>query len=499
MAGLTAKISEKPYQWGFLTSTMRFPAMISGWGTGKTMCAILKGLINSHAFKSNLGLIVRSKFTDLRDSTLKDFELYTGIKVPQHTKEIIVPGTDSVIMFRHGEELSGLQNINLGWVYIEQAEEFDTDDQFQMLRGRLRRELIPNEKVWDNPYIKIGNKYKPFIERLQAERMQQAFLIANASGHNWCWLYWVSERPHKLSDDILAEMAAETGISLERLRKLEAADQYECFQANTFENKNNLSAHFIADIAKMKVESPKKYKRLVMNSHEDYDIEGAYYAALMSDALKDNRVGLTTLYEPAAPVYTFWDLGIRASDTTSIWFVQFVGTEIWLVDYYENYGEGIDHYSAYLNQAGYSYGAHYLPHDAKQRIQGRQIETRQQILQDLRPNESIMLLEPSSPIDRIELVRGLLPRCRFNEKCRVGVEALNHYTAKRNEVLSTENKPVFTGEPLHDWASNAADAFGYMAYGYRYSVIGGLRLGYPGSKPTIRDPADEGVVDLLEV
>jgi len=117
MSGLTANVSSKPYQSGFLTSLERFPAMIAGWGTGKTMCAILKGRINSRAFKNNLGLIVRKNFTDLRDSTLKDFELYTGIKVPQHTKEI-VDENGSVTMFRHGDELSGLQNVNLGWAYI---------------------------------------------------------------------------------------------------------------------------------------------------------------------------------------------------------------------------------------------------------------------------------------------------------------------------------------------------------------------------------------------
>lgn len=38
-------------------------------------------------------------------------------------------------------------------------------------------------------------------------------------------------------------------------------------------------------------------------------------------------------YEDGLPVYTFWDLGI--SDTTAIWFAQFYGKEIRLIDHYE--------------------------------------------------------------------------------------------------------------------------------------------------------------------
>jgi hypothetical protein len=36
---------------------------------------------------------------------------------------------------------------------------------------------------------------------------------------------------------------------------------------------------------------------------------------------------------PSALVWTFWDLGIR--DSTAIWFVQVVGREIRIIDYYE--------------------------------------------------------------------------------------------------------------------------------------------------------------------
>ena len=64
-------------------------------------------------------------------------------------------------------------------------------------------------------------------------------------------------------------------------------------------------------------------------------------------------------------VHTAWDLGV--SDSTAIWFVQCVGRERRLVDYYEGSGVGLDHYAQVLHdkriQQGWKYGDHYFPHD----------------------------------------------------------------------------------------------------------------------------------------
>ena len=47
-------------------------------------------------------------------------------------------------------------------------------------------------------------------------------------------------------------------------------------------------------------------------------------------------------YDPAALVWTAWDLGIR--DATAIWFAQVVGREIRIIDYYEASGVDLGHY-----------------------------------------------------------------------------------------------------------------------------------------------------------
>jgi hypothetical protein len=196
----------------FFASTARYPAMISAWGTGKSMTAILKAMDLSIRYPGNLGLVVRQDFTDLRDSTIKDFEKYTGIPVP--TNKDVKLSNGSQIMFRHGSELKKLQNINLGWFFIEQAEEFESDEQFQLLRGRLRREGVPH----------------------------QGFVIANACGHNWLWRMW----------------------------KQNPTEDFELTEATTFDNPH-LPEEFVKDLARMKEQSPSHYRRFVLNSHEDVD------------------------------------------------------------------------------------------------------------------------------------------------------------------------------------------------------------------------------------
>jgi phage terminase large subunit len=61
--------------------------------------------------------------------------------------------------------------------------------------------------------------------------------------------------------------------------------------------------------------------------------------------------------------------------------------------------------------------------------------------------------------DGINAARLLLPRCWFDAtKCGRGIEALRQYRKQLNPRLQE-----FTGTPVHDWSSHAADAFRGLA------------------------------------
>lgn len=200
-------------QAGFIMSDSRYPAYVAAWGTGKTTAGIGRSMRLSEQYPNNLGVIFRKEYTDLKDSTVKDFESYTGLRVDSG-REVKLPN-GSIIMFRHLEEMNNLQNINLGWFWIEQAEELDSDEQFYLLFGRLRRQGVA----------------------------RSGFITANTNGHNWIYKSW-------------------------KMRQLEGGELYE---AASFENAHLLPADTIASWKVLETAKPKMYRRFVLNSWDDAD------------------------------------------------------------------------------------------------------------------------------------------------------------------------------------------------------------------------------------
>ena len=107
------------YQTEFLDSIVRYPAMVSAVGTGKTMMGLMKVWKYCDEYPGSLWLVVRKEWVDLRDSTVRDFQDYFGVTL-NSDKDYVFPN-GSVIMFRHGGEISKaqsgqpniLKNINL--------------------------------------------------------------------------------------------------------------------------------------------------------------------------------------------------------------------------------------------------------------------------------------------------------------------------------------------------------------------------------------------------
>ncbi len=190
-------------------------------------------------------------------------------------------------------------------------------------------------------------------------------------------------------------------------------------------------------------------------------IKGAYYGQLLDQAERDGRI-CSVPYEPILPVYTAWDLGV--SDSTSIWFFQAErGGALRVIDYYEASGEGLPHYAGILEAKDYNYGGHIGPHDLAVRELGSG-KSRIEIARSLGIRFEVA---PSIPVqDGINAVRTMLPKCWFDRaKCHEGIESLRHYRREFNDKMGD-----FKDKPLHDWTSHAADAFRYLAVGFRPRV-----------------------------
>lgn len=194
-------------------------------------------------------------------------------------------------------------------------------------------------------------------------------------------------------------------------------------------------------------------------------VEGAYYAKQFAQIYKDGRI--CSGFDNDAPVNTAWDIGV--GDNTAIWFYQRVGTEIHLIDYYENSGEGLEHYANVLydkaQSLGYEYGSHYGPHDIDNRDFSGKGKTRRETAAegfDIKGHKYRLYFEKVAKLgveDGINHARKLLERCVFNaDTCDHGIKCLESYRKEWNDKLG-----CWRDKPLHDWASDGADAFRYLA------------------------------------
>jgi hypothetical protein len=154
---------------------------------------------------------------------------------------------------------------------------------------------------------------------------------------------------------------------------------------------------------------------------------------------------------------TAWDLGI--GDSTAIWFAQYAGQEIHIIDYYESSGVGLDHYAKVLSEKGYHYEQHILPHDVRVKELGSG-KSRLETL-DALGIRNIEIAPKLGVDDGIQAARSMIAKCWFDEeRCDRGIEALRQYRREFDEKLKT-----WRGRPLHDWTSHGADAFRYLAVG----------------------------------
>jgi len=189
----------------------------------------------------------------------------------------------------------------------------------------------------------------------------------------------------------------------------------------------------------------------------DVPIQGAYYGDQLMKAIKDGRITKVPV-EMSVRVDTYWDLGI--GDSTSIWFVQQIGKEIRIVDFYETSGEGLAHYAKILDNKGYVYGSHWAPHD----IEVRELGSGKSRLEMARKLGIKFRIVPKISIDDgINAARTILNQCWFDEdRCKLGINALKSYHKEWDE----KNK-VYKDRPHHDWSSHASDAFRYFGVAHK--------------------------------
>ena len=213
----------------------------------------------------------------------------------------------------------------------------------------------------------------------------------------------------------------------------------------------------------------------------DFGIEGSIYARQMNKAMTEGRV-CSVPYDQGLPVWTGWDVGLH--DSTTIWFMQEDrGGQPRLIDYYERNGEQLKHYVDLLKSKPYTYGMHFLPHDAGHTRLGMPESIEQQI-NGLGITNTQVLQQERNIWPAIDMCRNFLGKAVLDdENTSQGRAALSTYRKEFDEVHK-----VFKMRPLHDWASHGSDALRSLVRAYEMglcNVTWGGQLDYSAANRAV--------------
>lgn len=217
-------------------------------------------------------------------------------------------------------------------------------------------------------------------------------------------------------------------------------------------------------LAKLNDLPPEDRDALLLGLWTGNKVKGAYYVNEMAKVRSENRIRKNLPLAAAIPINTFWDLGLN--DCNSIWLHQYAAQEHRFPLCYQNSGEWLEFYVEKLRQFAidrrWTYGTHYLPHDADSRSILSKESAKDQ-LERLWPGQKFVVVPRiARVIDGINLTRSKFPTCYFDEEgCADGIAALDAYRKKWSRTTST-----WLNEPEHDENSHYADAFRGFGQGW---------------------------------
>jgi phage terminase large subunit len=178
-------------------------------------------------------------------------------------------------------------------------------------------------------------------------------------------------------------------------------------------------------------------------------LTGAIYAKEIKKVLLEGRRGKVS-YDPSRPVHTFWDLG--HDDHTSIWFVQQVGVEYNLINYFQDRLQKIPYYIKICQELEYNYGYHHLPHDGENETLASRSTAK--FVRDAYPGKVKIIPRVAKKVMGIRAARVVFDLCNFDEENTAdGWTCLCRYCYEVNE------EGQWKQTPKHDEFSNGADAF----------------------------------------
>ncbi len=397
-------------------------------GGGKTDAGIIWMAENAKHPRFR-GLVIRRNFDDLSDWIDRAKLMYTPLDARFTTKpDRFVFPSGAIIRLGHLKD----------------------DDAFTKYQGHEYHRILIEELTHipsEESYLKLISSCRSTVDGLKP----QIFCTTNPGGPGHTWVRTRFVTP------------AAPGTPFYIQDKATGLKQWRIFIPATVEDNPILmqkDPNYVAWLNQLPEELRKAWRD---GSWDVFETKGAYYATEMALAQRTGRV-TGVPWEPSLPVHTGWDLGYN--DSMSIWFAQFVGREIRLIDCMEYSKTGINDILPDLKNKGYTYGTHYFPHDMAVHdvMTGKsRIEVFDEFYTNLFGISPTYSIAPRTDIlDGIQAVRLLLPRMLFDQvKCQRGIQCMSQYRSEYDE-----KNLVFKNQPLHDQYSHMCDAMRCLAVCY---------------------------------
>ena len=159
------------------THTLDVAVYQGGFGSGKTFCGSLLGVLLALKYPQIKGLVGAQTYPLVRDTTLRAyFEHLDAMNLSEgsdwqfcKTERVLRFKNGSEIMFRHFDEPDKLKSLNLGFAQIEEMSDVPKSV-FLMLLGRLRQRVMPSWRGFQyrlfghtNPEARKGWIYDTFV------------------------------------------------------------------------------------------------------------------------------------------------------------------------------------------------------------------------------------------------------------------------------------------------------------------------------------------------
>jgi hypothetical protein len=196
----------------------------------------------------------------------------------------------------------------------------------------------------------------------------------------------------------------------------------------------------------------------------EQSIEGAIYGKQMTSMREEGRI-TDIPYDEYAEVHTAWDLGRSVGNAMAVWFFQVIGMRVQVIDYLQAEDEDFIWFKRRMDEKPYKYGYHAAPHDINVTDI---VEKKKRIDRAAEIGLNFTAIPRTDDLfNAVQKVKRFFPNVWIDKtKCDEGIKCLDNYIKKWND-----NEGRFSDTPLHNWASNGADAFRTMENLYEQMMI----------------------------